>query len=100
MSIWTSFIELPGEATARFSTSPSFAGARATVRQKARCRHCVRFTPTNRHREREYHVRKVPGADPGTAVNDVDKLDALFDHLVDAREQHRRDGEAERTARG
>src|SRR6267142_5512273 len=67
------FIELPGEATARLSTSPSFAGARATVRQKARlplrvfatrarCPHCVRFTPTNRHREREYHVRKVPGA--------------------------------------
>ena len=105
------FIELPGEATARLSTSPSFAGARATVRQKARlplrvfatrarCPHCVRFTPTNRHREREYYVRKVPGADSGTAVNDVDKLDALFDHLVDAREQHRRDGEAERTARG
>jgi hypothetical protein len=30
------FIELPGEATARLSTSPSFAGARTTVRQKAR----------------------------------------------------------------
>jgi hypothetical protein len=49
------FIELPGEATARLSTSPSFAGARATVRQnarlplqvfatRARCPHCVRFT--------------------------------------------------------
>jgi hypothetical protein len=41
------------------------------------------------------HVSKVPGADSGTAV-DVDKLDALFDHLVGAREQHRRHGEAER----
>jgi hypothetical protein len=30
------FIELQGEATARLSTSPSFAGARETVRQKAR----------------------------------------------------------------
>ena len=47
----------------------------------------VRFTPESGHVQCTSHVRFVP-------IADISQL--LFDHLVGAREQRRRHGEAER----
>ena len=77
------FIELPDEATARLSTSPSFAGARTTVRQKGPTSasgqnqkssvraYVFRFAPISGHRQLDGHVRKVPFASFWPSIGDV-----------------------------